>query len=68
MEVNEETLQLHAVYKKPYLYYKSLENPYQVLQVMCTAAEHEIKIILVSAQSYSNIDSNKHIQYSFVLW
>ena len=34
MGVNGEALQLHAVYKKPYLlYYKSHENPYQVLQV-----------------------------------
>ena len=45
MGVNGEALQLHAVYKsrifyykpreKPHQYYKSCENPYQVLQVTC---------------------------------
>ena len=30
MGVNGEALQLHAVYKKPYFYYKSRENPCQV--------------------------------------
>ena len=38
MGVNGEALQLHAVYKKLYFYYryyKSRENLYQVLQVMC---------------------------------
>ena len=34
--VDGEALQLHAVYKK---YYKSHENPYQVLQVTCAASE-----------------------------
>ena len=31
MGVNGEALQLHAVHKMLYLYYKSLENLYQVL-------------------------------------
>ena len=29
MRVNGRALQLHAVYKKPFCYYKSHENPYQ---------------------------------------
>ena len=29
MRVNGRALQLHAVYKKPFCYYKSPENPYQ---------------------------------------
>ena len=29
MGVNEEALQLYAIYKKPYFYYKSRENLYQ---------------------------------------
>ena len=29
MGVNEEAMQLHKVYKKPYFYYKSCEHPYQ---------------------------------------
>ena len=44
MGVNGEALQLHAVYKKPYLlYYKSRENPYQALQVTRTASERVMK-------------------------
>ena len=45
MGVNGEALQLHTVYRKVFFYYKSCENPYQyyksredlyqVLQVMC---------------------------------
>ena len=31
MEVNGEALQLCVVYKELYQYYKSRENPYQVL-------------------------------------
>ena len=51
--VNWEALQLHTVYKKPYLYYKSrenlyqyyksCENPYQVVQVTCAASERAMK-------------------------
>ena len=43
MGVNGEALQLHAVYKNPYQYYKSHENPYQVLQVTCAASERAMK-------------------------
>ena len=53
MGVNGESLQLHAVYKKPYFYcksrenpyqyYKSRENPYQVLQVMRAASKRAMK-------------------------
>ena len=43
MGVNGEVLQLYAVYKKPYFYYKSREDPYQVLQVMCVASERAMK-------------------------
>ena len=32
MKVNAEALQLHAVYKSHTFYYKSHDNPYQVLQ------------------------------------
>ena len=50
MGVNGEALQLHAINKKPYFfysksrenlcqYYKSCENPYQVLQVTRTVSE-----------------------------
>ena len=31
--VNGEALQLHAVFKKLYFYYKSRKCPYQVLQI-----------------------------------
>ena len=41
--VNGEALQLHAVYKKLYFYYESRKNPYQVLQVTCTASERAMK-------------------------
>ena len=37
--VNREVLQLYALYKKPYFYYKSYENLYQVLQVTWATAE-----------------------------
>ena len=37
--VNGEALQLHTVNKKPIFYYKSCENPYQILQVMCNKIE-----------------------------
>ena len=40
MGVNGEALQLHAVYKKPYFYYKSHENPYQVLQVLLAFSKY----------------------------
>ena len=43
MGVDLEALQLHAVYRKPYFYYKSHENPYQVLQVTCAASERAMK-------------------------
>ena len=43
MGVNGEALQLHAVYKKPYFYCKSRENPYQVLQVTRAASERAMK-------------------------
>ena len=53
MGVNGEALQLHAVYKKPYFYYKSCENlyqywksrenSYQVLQVTCAVSERAMK-------------------------
>ena len=59
MGVNEEALQLHAVYKKPYFYYKSHENLYQVLQVTCAASDcamklkvRMIKIIITIVPSY----------------
>ena len=49
--VNGEALQVHAVDKIPYLYYKSCENPYQVpyqvLQVMCAMPEWAIKLKVV---------------------
>ena len=38
-----EALQLYAVSKKPYFYFKSRENLYQVLQVMCAASERAMK-------------------------
>ena len=54
MGVNEEALQLHAVYKKPcFFYYKSRKNLYQycklrknlyqVLQVTCAASDRAMK-------------------------
>ena len=47
MGVNGEPLQLHAVHKKPYFfYYMSHKNLYQVLQVTCTASEHEMKLMV----------------------
>ena len=54
MGVNGEALQLHIVYKKPYLYYKSRknpyqyyksrENPYQVVQVTRAVSERTMKL------------------------
>ena len=38
-----EALQPYAVYKKLYFYFKSRENLYQVLQVMCAASECAMK-------------------------
>ena len=38
-----EVLQLYAVSKKPYFYFKARENLYQVLQVMCAASERAMK-------------------------
>ena len=43
MGVNGEALQLHAVHKSRIFYYKSHDNPYQVLQVTCAASEHAMK-------------------------
>ena len=43
MGVNGEAFQLHAVYKKPYFYYKSCQSLYQVLQVMHTTSERALK-------------------------
>ena len=51
MGVNGEALQLHAVYRifycksreNLYQYYKSHENPYQVLQVTRAASERAMK-------------------------
>ena len=53
--VNVEALQLCAVYKKPYFYYKSQQNPYQsykssenqcqVLQVTCAQNVYETKVV-----------------------
>ena len=37
---HQGALQLHAVYEKPYSYYKSCENPYQILQISISAASH----------------------------
>ena len=53
MGVNGEVLQLHAVYKKPYFYYKSCENPYQVLQVMCAVSEGAMKLKVCMIKSLS---------------
>ena len=53
MGVNEEALQLHTVYKKPYFYYKSHENLYQVLQVMCTVSERAMKLNVRMVKSLS---------------
>ena len=47
MGVSAEVFQLYAFYKKPYLYYKSRENPYQILQVTCTQNVYEMKILAV---------------------
>ena len=44
MGVNGEALQLHIVYKKPYLYYKSRKNPYQVVQVTRAVSERTMKL------------------------
>ena len=63
MGVNGEALQLWAVYKKPYFYYKSHENlyqyyesfknPYQVLQVMHIVSEHAMKLKVRRIKSLS---------------
>ena len=59
--INGEDLQLHVVYKKPYFYnrscenlyqyYKSHENPHQVLQVKCAVSERtmESKVCIVKS-------------------
>ena len=45
---------LHAVYKKPYIFYfKSRENPYQVLQVTCAASERAMKLKVRMIKSLS---------------
>ena len=61
MGVNGEALQLCAVY----FYYKSRENPYQVLQVTCAASECAMKfkgsydkIIITIVSSYNYVDVN----------
>ena len=43
MGVNGEALQLHSVIKSCIFDCKSRENPYQVLQVACTASERAMK-------------------------
>ena len=63
MTVNGEALQMHAVYKKPYFYYKLSndlyqyyklrKNLYQVLQVMRAASEHAM--IMKSKVLYDKI-------------
>ena len=67
MGVNAEALQLHSVYEKifrkscknPYQYYKSRENPYQVLQVTRAVSERE---------HYRRQQTHDIFQYSLVLW
>ena len=52
--VNGEALQLRAVNKKPYFfYYKSRDNPYQVLQVTCAASERAMKLKVHMIKSLS---------------
>ena len=63
MGVNGKALQLHAVCKKPYFYYKSCKNPYQyykshenlyqVLQVTRAASERAVKSKLHMIKSLS---------------
>ena len=62
MGVNGESLQLHAVYKKPYFllqarenpyqYYKSRKIPYQVLQVTRAASERAMVCMIKSLSPY----------------
>ena len=59
MGVNGESLQLHAVHKKPYFfYYMSHKNLYQVLQVTCTASEHAMKLTVDISLTPSYIGNN----------
>ena len=51
MKVNGEALQLHVV-KKPYQYYKSRGDPYQVF-VHLNVQKSKVEIIITIAPSYT---------------
>ena len=56
MWVNGEALQWYAVYKKLlfFFYYKSRENPYQVLQLTCAAIKSASERAIKIESSYGN--------------
>ena len=75
MGVSREALQLHAVNTNPYLYYKSHENPYRVLQVMYTAFgakvyqneyHSSVAVGIVTHAARNNTDGNELVAFSII--
>ena len=72
MGVNVEALPLHAVYTKPYFYYKPPEDPHQYcmspknLYQYCTSRENLYKVLQAMRESISG--TTIHVHYIWMCY